>query len=297
MTIPARPHDLRTLGKALRAARQRTSGGITLDALAAATGISKPYLSNIETGRAPGPASEEKLRAIAKALHLNAGELLAAADWLRTPASVRRAILGESPRRADGAIDLDRALQRDASPETPRDSRVAAPPAAGPAALPLRQVPLINRVAAGKPGEFGDLSYPAGVADAYVAAPDLPETPTAALFAVRVEGDSMLPEYRAGDILIVGPGEPRDGDDCVVRTGELEDFATTFKRVFFLRDADGAATAARLVPLNPAHPERVVKLEEVTGIYPLVYRLVPGRGNAPRGPGARASEKLKGLFD
>ena len=124
-------------------------------------------------------------------------------------------------------------------------------------------------------------------------APDLPETPASALFAVRVTGDSMMPEYREGDILLVGPGEARDGDDCVVRTGELEDFATTFKRVFFLKDAGGKATGARLVPLNPAYPERVVKLEEVTGIYPLAYRMVPGR-SAGRGGGAKASEKLKG---
>jgi len=100
-----------------------------------------------------------------------------------------------------------------------------------------------------------------------------------------------MPEYREGDILIVGPGEARDGNDCVVRTGELEDFATTFKRIFFLKDAAGKAVAARLVPLNPAHPERVVRLEEVTGIYPLVYRMVPARAAKAA---VKASEKLQG---
>ncbi len=61
----------------------------------------------------------------------------------------------------------------------------------------VRAVPLINRVAAGKAGEFGDLSYPAGVADAYVVAPDLPEAEggaAGAMFAVKVSGDSMMPE-------------------------------------------------------------------------------------------------------
>ena len=302
MSLNLRPTDLRHFGSDLRRARRAaTADGLTLDQVAAATGISKPYLSNIETGRTPGPPSEEKLRLLARALRLPAADLLAAADWLRTPTSIRKAILGaELPRRADGAIDLDRLMASGRNADiavssSPEAADLKHNPSTNGDLLPLKQVPLINRVAAGKAGEFGDLSYPAGVADAYVAAPDLPETPTGALFAVRVVGDSMLPEYHEGEILVVGPareGELRDGDDCVVRLGELENFATTFKRVFYIKDAAGAATAARLLPLNPAHHERMVKLEDVTGIYPLVYRLVPGRVPAKPGKG-KASEKLK----
>jgi hypothetical protein len=48
----------------------------------------------------------------------------------------------------------------------------------------------------------------------------------------------------------------------------------------------------RLVPLNPAYPERVLALEEATGIYPLVYRMVPAR--VSKGAGVKASEKLRG---
>ena len=42
--------------------RQRRRLGFTLDDLAGRTGISKPYLSLIETGRVPNPPSDEKLR-------------------------------------------------------------------------------------------------------------------------------------------------------------------------------------------------------------------------------------------
>jgi repressor LexA len=114
-----------------------------------------------------------------------------------------------------------------------------------------------------------------------VAAPDLPGAPAETAFALRVLGDSMAPQYREGEILIVGPGEPRDGDDCVVRLGELEHFATTFKRIYFVHEgpeSSGSPTAVRLLPLNPAHRERVVALDRVTGIYPLLYRLVPANG-------------------
>ncbi len=93
-------------------------------------------------------------------------------------------------------------------------------------------------------------------------------------------------------MIIVGPGEAAEGDDCVVRLGEGENFATTFKRVFFERDAEGEAVAVRLVPRNPAHAERRVLLEGVTGIYPMVYRLVPRRA-AVEVAGKKASEKLK----
>jgi transcriptional regulator with XRE-family HTH domain len=112
--IPPRPASLGTLGRLLRKTREQR--GMTLDQLAAATGISKPYLSNIEPATAPGPASEEKLRRVARALELPEDQLLAAADWLRTPASVRKMIRARSqedlPRRSDGAIDLDAAVEK-----------------------------------------------------------------------------------------------------------------------------------------------------------------------------------------
>ena len=47
------------LGTKLR--RQRRRLGFTLDELAGKTGISKPYLSLIETGRVANPPSDEKL--------------------------------------------------------------------------------------------------------------------------------------------------------------------------------------------------------------------------------------------
>ena len=151
-------------------------------------------------------------------------------------------------------------------------------------AIPLRSVPLINRVAAGQPAEYTDLDYPAGVADNYIHAPDLPEAPMASAFALRIAGDSMAPDYVEGEIIVLGPptdihgqGVVNDGDDCVVRLADQANFATTFKRVFFARNDAGEVTGLRLAPINLKHAERTVAIEQVTGIYPLLYRLVPAR--------------------
>src|SRR4051794_41974510 len=61
------------LGPKLR--RQRRRLGLTLDELAGRTGISKPYLSLIETGRVPNPPSDEKLVRLGEALGLPSGEV------------------------------------------------------------------------------------------------------------------------------------------------------------------------------------------------------------------------------
>src|SRR5947207_1533951 len=75
------------IGTKLR--RQRRRLGLTLDELAGRTGISKPYLSLIETGRVPNPPSDEKLRKLEQSLGFTPGELLTQAHLQRTPRDVR----------------------------------------------------------------------------------------------------------------------------------------------------------------------------------------------------------------
>src|SRR3982751_2896104 len=75
------------LGPKLR--RQRRRLGFTLDELAGRTGISKPYLSLIETGRVTNPPSDEKLRRLEQTLGFNTGELISQAHLQCTPKDVR----------------------------------------------------------------------------------------------------------------------------------------------------------------------------------------------------------------
>jgi SOS-response transcriptional repressor LexA len=137
-------------------------------------------------------------------------------------------------------------------------------------------VPVVNRVSAGYPRDFTDLSYPPRVADEYVSCPDVSDRDA---FAARVAGDSMTPKYREGDIVIFSPNQTvRDGDDCFVR---FTDGHTTFKRVFFETTeagngasggAAGNASTLRLQPRNEKYRPQVVPADQVSGLYKAVYR-------------------------
>lgn len=268
-------------GGRLRKLRQER--GLTLEELATRAGCTKGYLSGIENSKRDVP-SDDIVWMLEKALGLGEGELARAAGWEKTPEHVRREVMKLAAREAAqrerekklaailkgsaldsagqlrGALDdayRSGALHRLAgvSEEGKKES------AAGVVPTFLRsEIPLINRVAAGYPREFTDLGYPARIADEYVRAPDI-DDPDA--FAARVVGDSMLPEYREGDVVVFSPArEIRDGMDCFAR---LEpDGETTFKRVYL------EGSNIRLQPLNPAYSARVVDREMVGGLYAAV---------------------------
>ncbi len=290
--------NLKELGQAIRQARKAKK--LTLDALAEITGISKPYLSNIENATLIGPPSSEKLSKLAQALNMNEAQLTQAGDWLRTPESVRNLLLGgqsqsasaSAPRRSDGTVNLDALLKNTSASQsvqelsaTPQDDT-----------LRIMPVPLINRVPAGKPVEYTDLEYPPGVADSYVsgvtktrgkpgsrASQADQQDISGAVIALRVTGDSMEPEYKNGDIVQFSAETPRDGDDCLVRLGELEGFAQTFKRVFFITETEEGAepkqVGVKLVPLNPKYEIREFRIDEISGIFPAIWKMTSTRKN------------------
>lgn len=256
------------LGTKIRRYRRRL--GLTLDELAGRTGISKPYLSLIETGRVPNPPSDEKLRRLEQALGIPQGELLTQAHLLRTPRDVRVMLAGLMKQ----ALPSDAAT---ATAEPPVDlddlhvsgvlRRLVQGASGGVEMLSCNAVPVINKVSAGYPRDFTDLSYPRGVADEYVSCPDLHD-PDA--FAARVHGDSMEPKYLAGDIVIFSPAvSARSGDDGFVL---FDDGQTTFKRVFFETDELGHAVI-RLQPRNEKYRPQMVPAEKITGVWRAVYRL------------------------
>jgi SOS-response transcriptional repressor LexA/transcriptional regulator with XRE-family HTH domain len=358
---------MNTMGTKIRRARVRLA--LTLDELAHKTGISKAYLSLIETGRLANPPSDEKLRTLAEAVGLPPNELVGRAHVQRIPPDIR-ALLDEIMRRQgvpapgggatpDGMspggttsggtvpggagpgaappggdarsgggtgsaarpagkhglpLNLDAAYRNGVlqeladrnggnvepvttgGPASPASSPWAGlgqlglgPPglssapvaefaaAAGDVSVDVtgpasgrRPIPIVNKVSAGYPSDFTDLSYPPRVADAYVSAPGV-DDPDA--FAARVSGDSMAPKYGEGDIVVFSPAAAwKDGADCFVR---FDDGQTTFKRVYAERDAAGREVL-RLQPRNDRYRPRVLLREEVTGVYRAVsvYRAV-----------------------
>ena len=267
---------MEALGPKLR--RQRRRLGLTLDELAGRTGISKPYLSLIETGRVPNPPSDEKLRRLEQTLGFNAGELITQAHLHRTPRDVRAVLskllqgskrtedLGlrkESAVLSPVAIDLDDAYISGVLHDLVEKS------ATNIEQVTTNAVPVINRVSAGYPKDFTDLNYPKGVADEYISCPDVADKDA---FAARVHGDSMVPKYREGDIVIFSPAAPaKSGDDCFIR---FDDGQTTFKRVFFENDesaGDGGAVL-RLQPRNEKYRSQIIPAERVSGVYKAMYK-------------------------
>jgi len=264
------------LGESIRERRREL--GLSLDSLAERVACSKSYLSTIENGRC-GPPGEALLRRLESALATASGALVHLAELEATPPEIRRELAELQVRQAAAGRVAD-LLRGIGTPDVPSAldaayrngelrrliDRLSPPGEVPPDLVPLaREVPVINKVAAGYPRDFTDLGYPVGVADEYVRCPDLAD-PDA--FAARVVGDSMTPDYREGDIVIFSPArDVRNGSDCFARI--WPDDETTFKRVFFETRA-GGEELIRLQPLNPAYPPRVLPREEVVGLFAAV---------------------------
>ena len=85
---------------------------------------------------------------------------------------------------------------------------------------------------------------------------EFPALPNERAFALEVQGDSMRPLYREGDVIIVSPlANVRRGDRVVVRTTGGEVMAKELKR----RTPRGV----ELRSLNPEHPDRVIPAGEI----------------------------------
>ena len=223
-----------SLGQIIR--NKRESLNLTLDEVSRRTNYSKPYISTIETGRVKNPPADELLSKLELILQFESGMLLHIAHLEKLPADVReafensqaenehwRAVINEL---INAGGDVAKRLKTDkyssqVIQSEPNYEQVAT--TAG------RLVPVINKVSAGYPVDYGDMGYPPGGADDYVRCPDLHD---ANAFAVRVIGDSMEPKYKEGDIVVFSPSKSvNNGDDCFVRLTNPHE--TTFKQVFF----------------------------------------------------------------
>ncbi len=256
-----------SLGSIIRERRQDL--GVTQELVSGRAGISKPYLSNIETGKAKNPPSDGVLRLLERILSFRPGELTRIAHLSRTPTDIREdyEMRGVEVQKLRGML---RQLGGDEFEDAalPGEEDVADEAARRELSAGV-VVPVINKVAAGYPHHFTDLDYPPGVAEEYIRCPDVHD-PQA--FAAHVVGDSMEPDYRQGDIVIFSPSlEARSGDDCFIRFEPGE--GTTFKRLY-----EDDEKTLRLQPLNRAYPAQSVPREAITGVWPALFRIQRVRG-------------------
>ena len=124
-----------------------------------------------------------------------------------------------------------------------------------------RPVPLIGMAQAGSGGYFDDAGFPVGGGWDEVSLPDVQDENA---YALEVSGDSMLPVYRHGDVIVVSPAASlRKGDRVVVKTLGGEVLAKVLARQSEKR--------VELHSLNPAFEARILKPEEILWMARIIW--------------------------
>jgi phage repressor protein C with HTH and peptisase S24 domain len=125
----------------------------------------------------------------------------------------------------------------------------------------IRTIPLIGLAQAGTGGFFDDGGFPVGAGWDEVV---FPEAASSHAYALEIAGDSMVPVYRDGDVVVVDPEAPiRRGDRVVVKTTEGEVLAKELRRQ--------TARTIELKSLNAEHGDRNFNMEQVAWVARIIW--------------------------
>jgi phage repressor protein C with HTH and peptisase S24 domain len=114
-------------------------------------------------------------------------------------------------------------------------------------------VPLLGFAQAGSGGYFDDAGFPAGEGWDQIAFPEVADRHA---YALKISGQSMLPAYRDGDVILVSPSAAiRRGDRVVVKTRAGEVMAKELKR--------RTPSMIELRSLNAEHEDRLLAADDV----------------------------------
>lgn len=131
----------------------------------------------------------------------------------------------------------------------------------GGARMSIRPLPILGFAQAGAGGYFDGGGFPAGNGWDEVSFPDMPEE---AIYALEIQGDSMLPVYRDGDRIVISPTAPiRRGDRVVVQTAEGEIMAKELKRQ--------TNRTIELTSLNQDHADRNFTVSEIAWMARIMW--------------------------
>lgn len=123
------------------------------------------------------------------------------------------------------------------------------------------KLPLIGMAQAGSGGFFDDGGFPAGVGWDEV---ELPGVAEANAYALSISGDSMLPVYRHGDVIVVSPSAPvRQGDRVVARGRNGAVVAKLLLR--------RTARMVELASLNPEFPNLELQSAHILWMHRIVW--------------------------
>lgn len=126
--------------------------------------------------------------------------------------------------------------------------------------IPMGTVPLLGLAQAGAGGFFDSAGFPCQGWDEV----RLPSANDEGTYALEVSGDSMLPLYRDGDVIVVSPtAQLRRGDRVVARTREGEVMVKVLYRQ--------TPRQVELHSLNPEHANRVLDLGEIDWMARIVW--------------------------
>jgi SOS-response transcriptional repressor LexA len=187
-------------------------------------------------------------------------QALVAADLEVSPSAVTQQVIGHRPLNLRYAVAFSRRLGVQLSDISPTLAAEASSLSANaePASLQLRRIPLISFVQAGTWMEATD-SYEPGAGSEWIATG---KPVSSSAFALRIKGDSMHPDFRDGDVVIVDPvKQPTPGCFVVAKNGSND---ATFKKYRPRGRNEQGREAFELVPLNPDYPSMHSDREQIS---------------------------------
>lgn len=206
----------------------------TYEDLARRVGVTGVYISRIMQGKVV--PSDDVIYKLCRSLDLELEELILLAHYEKAPAEVKpifRRLARHTPSEFLGS-------------DTGFDNIEVSGLGHG------FSIPVVGMVRAGSFMSSEDGGYPAGSADGYV----YTDTKGKNLFAVRVVNDSMEPDFREGDVLIVNPNlEAKNGDYVIAKL--VDENEATFKKLI-IHGGKGSRRLLILRPLNSRYQDMVI---------------------------------------
>jgi phage repressor protein C with HTH and peptisase S24 domain len=218
--------------------------------LAARVEMSQPSISDLFAGLT---ASPKKWKEIARELQIDEKEMLA----LIQDAIVEAGKTQRIRRTITGALA---ALEDSLEPNGTIDPA----PVSVLSGKPTRMLPVLGEAVGGDDGQY---AFNGQILDYVACPPSLTNVPNA--YAVWIDGESMYPRYKSGELVYVHPGKPpRRGDDVIVQIRPSEEYMPPRG---FVKELVGYL-GDKLV-LKQYNPDSRIEFprEDVISIHPIIF--------------------------